>query len=114
MLYLFKKKLLMASGVVFKPSPWGILLYEGRAAGFEPELVKLAALPRYQWAIPTLVKFIIWNSTIIIFKKEWSWRKLTLIHILIITRQVDRVGAATTKKNLFKVFFFIRFSPQLF
>jgi hypothetical protein len=25
-----------------------ILLYEGRAAGFEPELVKLAALPRYQ------------------------------------------------------------------
>jgi hypothetical protein len=24
------------------------LLYEGRAAGFEPELVKLAALPRYQ------------------------------------------------------------------
>jgi hypothetical protein len=30
------------------------LLYEGRAAGFEPELVKLAALPRYQWAIPAL------------------------------------------------------------
>jgi hypothetical protein len=30
------------------------LLYVGRAAGFEPELVKLAALPRYQWAIPAL------------------------------------------------------------
>jgi hypothetical protein len=26
----------------------------GRAAGFEPELVKLAALPRYQRAIPAL------------------------------------------------------------
>jgi hypothetical protein len=44
----------MASGVIFKSSPWGVLLYVGRAAGFEPELVKLAALPRYQWAIPAL------------------------------------------------------------
>jgi hypothetical protein len=44
----------MASGAVFKPSPWGVLLYEGRAAGFEPKLVELAALPRYQWAIPAL------------------------------------------------------------
>jgi hypothetical protein len=30
------------------------LFYEGRAAVFEPELVKLAALTRYQWAIPAL------------------------------------------------------------
>jgi hypothetical protein len=28
------------------------LLYEGMAAGFKPELVKLAALPHYQGAIP--------------------------------------------------------------
>jgi hypothetical protein len=54
---LLKKKLFMASGVVFKPSPWGVLLYEGRAADFEPELVKLAALPRYQWAIPALKRY---------------------------------------------------------
>jgi hypothetical protein len=28
--------------------PKVLILYMGRAAGFEPELVKLAALPRYQ------------------------------------------------------------------
>jgi hypothetical protein len=46
----------MTSGVIFKSSPWGFLHYRyvGRVAGFEPELVKLAALPRYQWAIPAL------------------------------------------------------------
>jgi hypothetical protein len=43
----------MVPGVVFQPSPWGLYCtYMGRAAGFEPELVKLAALPHYQWAIP--------------------------------------------------------------
>jgi hypothetical protein len=42
----------MASGVIFKSSPWGF--YCGEGGGVEPELVKLAALPRYQWAIPAL------------------------------------------------------------
>jgi hypothetical protein len=42
------------------PQAWSLnplprcLHYEGRVAGFEPELVKPAALPRYQWAIPAL------------------------------------------------------------
>jgi hypothetical protein len=31
-----------------------LTVYVGRAAGFEPELVKLATLPRFQLAIPTL------------------------------------------------------------
>jgi hypothetical protein len=40
------------------------ILYVGRAAGFEPELVKPAALPRYQWAIPALYfdkKNFVWH-----------------------------------------------------
>jgi hypothetical protein len=34
--------------VWFYPLSLRFILYEGRAAGFEPELVKLAALPRFQ------------------------------------------------------------------
>jgi hypothetical protein len=42
-------KLCMASDVVLTPLlEVYILLYIGRAAGFEPELVKLVALPRFQ------------------------------------------------------------------
>jgi hypothetical protein len=67
----------MDSGVVFNPSPWGVLLYEGRAAGFEPELVKLAPLPRYQWAIPALVIFN-WFKEIV--KRERRGIKLTKIY----------------------------------
>jgi hypothetical protein len=49
----------MASGVIFESSLWVFYFMWGRAAGFEPELVKLAALPRYQWAIPALCALVI-------------------------------------------------------
>jgi hypothetical protein len=40
--------LFMASGVLFKFFSLRFLLYVGRAAGFHPEIVKLAALSLYQ------------------------------------------------------------------
>jgi hypothetical protein len=39
----------------WNPSPWGVLgTLCGEGGGIQTELVKLAALPRYQWAIPAL------------------------------------------------------------
>jgi hypothetical protein len=35
------------------------------AAGLEPEFVKLAALPRFQWAIPALESRNLWLSSVI-------------------------------------------------
>jgi hypothetical protein len=54
-------------------SPWRFLLYVGRAAGFEPELVKLAALPRwrYQSAIPALCE---------LFPPSMSYSRPQILH----------------------------------
>jgi hypothetical protein len=43
----FFKIICLASGVVLSPLP-EFILYGGRAAGFKPKLVKLAALPHFQ------------------------------------------------------------------
>jgi hypothetical protein len=74
----------MALGVIFKSSPWGFYFMWGRAARFEPELVKLAALPRFQWAIlaleaipalPFLIPFLPYELL------QTSWSNLVNVHI---------------------------------
>jgi hypothetical protein len=77
------------------PQAWSLnpslrcLLHEGRAAGFEPELVKLAGLPCYQWAIPALSLYIIFLKTLCIPEKHAILYSILLLYELYATWDYD-------------------------